>query len=383
MQPQTQVPSTTSSLDQDAVNLAKAIRQTESGGNFTAKGKSGEFGAYQYTKPTWQQDASAYLEKPIPLEQATPEQQNEVAYKKIKSLKDKGYNVGQIASIWNSGKPDAYLDSSYTGTNSSGAKYDVPAYAKSVATAYQTIKGGGQVTTDPNNPSSVPQFPLTTQKDIQNPTADNYHTGTLGTNPGDSTYGKLIDNDITRGIMSVFPGAKLGNAIGNSVSGLVQGVKTGSLAPIAEAGNENNKNISGIIGDTVKSVATPTAILAGGEALKGISSYLGKGSTLAKPVIKTILESAIGPGETISNLSRQEAINTLGNYLKEMSVSESGGKTEQLILQALKELNPTLIEKQNLLAKLVKGGLSLAGQTALFNALGSKLGGLVHGVITK
>lgn len=66
-----------------------------------------------------------------------------------------------------------------------------------------------------------------------------------------------------------------------------------------------------------------------------------------------------------------------------MSVSESGGKTEQLILQALKELNPTLIEKQNLLAKLVKGGLSLAGQTALFNALGSKLGGLVHGVITK
>ncbi len=141
-------------LDPGAVNLAKAIRQTESGGNFNAVGKSGEYGAYQFTKGTWDTAAKKYGVT-AQYNQATPEQQNEVAYKQIKDWKDQGYNVGQIASLWNSGKPDAYLDTSYTGTNKYGAKFDVPAYAKSVATAYQTIKGGGNVGIDPNNPSSV------------------------------------------------------------------------------------------------------------------------------------------------------------------------------------------------------------------------------------
>lgn len=146
--------STPGSLDQDAVNLVKAIRQTESGGNFSARGKSGELGAYQYTQPTW----DTYSKKHgvnVPLEQATPEQQNEVTYKQIKEWKDSGYNPGQIASMWNSGKPDAYLDKGYKGTNKLGIAYDVPKYAESVAKAYQTIKQGGQVGADPNNPSST------------------------------------------------------------------------------------------------------------------------------------------------------------------------------------------------------------------------------------
>lgn len=155
MQPQTpQAQSGASSLDPQAVNLAKAIRQTESGGNFQARGKSGEYGAYQFTKPTW----DAYAKKHginVPLEQATPEQQNEVAYKQIKEWKDQGMNVGQIASMWNSGKPDAYLDQNYRGVNKMGVTYDVPAYAKSVATAYQALKSGQEVGVDPNNPSST------------------------------------------------------------------------------------------------------------------------------------------------------------------------------------------------------------------------------------
>lgn len=155
----TTLPSSTSNgLDPDAVNLAKAIRQTESGGNFQARGKSGEYGAYQFTKPTW----DAYAPKHgvnVPIEQATPDQQNEVAYKQIKEWKDQGLNVGQISSLWNSGKPDAYLDPNYKGVNQkTGVYFDVPAYAKSVATAYQTLKNGGQAQIDPNNPSSTGGF---------------------------------------------------------------------------------------------------------------------------------------------------------------------------------------------------------------------------------
>ena len=150
-------------LDPDAVNLAKAIRQTESGGDFKARGKSGEYGAYQFTEPTWNTYAQKHGVK-APLQQATPEQQNEVAYKQIKEWKDGGYNPGQIASMWNSGKPDAYLDPTYKGVNKQGAKFDVPTYAKSVATAYHTIKQGGQVNADPKNPSSI----ANTDKPVEN-----------------------------------------------------------------------------------------------------------------------------------------------------------------------------------------------------------------------
>jgi hypothetical protein len=134
-------PQNQNQLDPQVVNLTKAIRQVESGGNFQAKGKSGEYGAYQFMPGTWASSSQKYLGQSIPLDQATPEQQNEVAYKKIKDLKDQGLNVGQIASDWNSGDPNTYLDPEAKGTNSAGANYDVPAYAEKVANTYQGLKG--------------------------------------------------------------------------------------------------------------------------------------------------------------------------------------------------------------------------------------------------
>lgn len=150
-------PQGSSGLDPQLVNLAKAIRQTESGGNFTAKGKSGEYGAYQFTEPTWQKQ-SASFGITTPLQQATPDQQNEVAYKQLESWKKQhpDWNIGNYASAWNAGegKPNAYIDGN-KGVNKEGVPYDTGAYAKSVATAYQKIKQGQQVGADPNNPSST------------------------------------------------------------------------------------------------------------------------------------------------------------------------------------------------------------------------------------
>lgn len=129
-------------LDQDAVNLAKSIRQVESNGRFDAKGKSGEYGAYQYTTATWASSSAKYLGRQVPLETATPQEQNEVAYKQIKEWKDKGFNPGQIASMWNagSGKPNAYLEGN-KGVNQFGVEYDTQAYATKVAQEYQKMKG--------------------------------------------------------------------------------------------------------------------------------------------------------------------------------------------------------------------------------------------------
>lgn len=131
-------------LDQDAVNLAKAIRQVESNKDPKARGASGEFGYYQFMPQTWASSSKAFLGRDVPIEQATPEEQNEVAYKQIKQWKDAGYNPGQIASMWNAGpgKPNAYIDGN-KGVNEHGVEYDTKAYAENVAKTYQQIKGSG------------------------------------------------------------------------------------------------------------------------------------------------------------------------------------------------------------------------------------------------
>lgn len=145
-------------LDPGVVTLTKAIRQVESNGNFQAKGKTGEYGAYQFMGPTWNAMSSKFGIN-VPLEQATPQQQNEVAYKQIKEWKDAGHNVGQIASMWNAGpgNPDAYLNGN-KGTNSKGVGFDTGLYAQRVATTYQQLKGVDPSTL-PTNSSTVPPAP--------------------------------------------------------------------------------------------------------------------------------------------------------------------------------------------------------------------------------
>lgn len=166
-------------LDPSIVNLTKAIRQTESGGNFQAKGASGEYGAYQFTPDTWNAKSTKYGVN-VPLNQATPEQQNEVAYKQISDWKSQGYNVGQIASMWNAGegKPNAYLDGN-SGINKYGVSYDTAAYAKKVATAYQQFKGQ-----TPQNNQTTP--PPTADTQDQSPSVGGFLSNTV------SSFGNLL-----------------------------------------------------------------------------------------------------------------------------------------------------------------------------------------------
>ena len=290
-------------LDQDAVNLAKAIRQTESGGNFTARGKSGEYGAYQYT----------------------PEQQNEVAYKKIKELKDAGHNVGEIASIWNSGKPDAYLDTSYTGTNKHGAKFDVPAYAKSVATAYHTIKAGGTPSIDKNNPSSTlnpenqePGFFKELGSDVSN------RLGQLSKAVTDTTSGKI--NPLSGIIQSAGAlGGGLGDIAGNVIThtpvvgdivkgfgGLI-GKGVGKLAQ-TEAGQ---KTIGAAQEFAQKHPELAADIGAGGDVLSGVAAFEGAGA------LKKGLISAAGKAAGKDALSG--IVESLSPEIETMEEGQKGG----------------------------------------------------------
>lgn len=150
MEPSTQTYNDPQVAEQ-AKNMTKAIFQTESGGNFNAKGKSGEHGAAQWMPETWKAHAKDVLGD----ENAamTPENQSVVAQGTIRKLIGQGKNAAQIAAIWNSGSDENWEHK--VGKNSKGVEYNVPKYVKSVTDAYQTIKSGGQANADPNNPSSV------------------------------------------------------------------------------------------------------------------------------------------------------------------------------------------------------------------------------------
>lgn len=418
-------------LDPDIVNLAKATRQYESGNDPTKKGGSGEYGYYQYIPGTWASQSKAAGIN-VPLQEATPEQQNEVWYKWAKAKKDAGNNVGQILSMQNAGegKPNAYIDGN-SGTNKYGIKYDTADYAKKVATIYQQIKAQSDNTSpnlgNGNSNSDTSSAPQTFEDYLkQNPPGSQPETNNSAlqagnpTTPGNTTIGNAVA-DLT-------PGSKLAQGAGyglaaatGSQKGLInaqnqgidiQGKLLQQLKSEKAKGKDTTKlesalkNLGIDIGneggqvsdigtggiknsDVTKSAAglaaLPVASYLGGALSGGGIMNEGKGlitgalsktssSVLANPTITRILESTLGKGETVANLSRQDAINALGNTLKEMSVSESGGKTEQLVLKALQELNPTLSEKVSLGSKIAK----LLGGAAKTAIAGTILGGAIN-----
>lgn len=131
-----------SGLDPQLVTLAKSLRQVESGGNFAAKGASGEYGGYQFMPTTWAENAPRFGVT-TPLEQASPADQNKVAYMQLSEWKQQHpeWNIGNFASAWNAGpgKPNAYREN-YKGVNAQGVAYDTPGYAARVAQNYQQFK---------------------------------------------------------------------------------------------------------------------------------------------------------------------------------------------------------------------------------------------------
>jgi len=117
------------------------------------------------------------------------------------------------------------------------------------------------------------------------------HSGTLGTNPNDSIYGKILDNSITRGIQDIMPGEKVGQAIG-TLGGLgVTAVKE-KLGMVPE-GSTSMYDTSApspkqVIGDAAMMLLTPQSL--GGKTL-------GTGGKIA-----TDLLNSAKANPTVSNL---------------------------------------------------------------------------------
>lgn len=132
-------------IDPQVKNLVSAIGKAETGNPtpdaYTKKGASGEYGRYQFMPETWKLWAKEQLgDENAPM---TVENQNKVAYNKVKAWKDQGLSPAQIASKWNSGDENAYKTQT-PGKNSLGVSYDTPSYALKVSNYYKELSQGTQ-----------------------------------------------------------------------------------------------------------------------------------------------------------------------------------------------------------------------------------------------
>ena len=97
----------------------------ESGGKCAVRGKSGEYGCFQFMASTW-----SYWSK-VAIGYVAPQTEiNErcVALYKIQQHLNEGYSDAAIARIWNQGNAGQCV----RGTNKWGVKYDSCAYERKV-----------------------------------------------------------------------------------------------------------------------------------------------------------------------------------------------------------------------------------------------------------
>ena len=141
---------TNSSENSDQVNaMLTAIKMNE-GGNYTAHGANGEYGAYQMLPATFNSWAKqAGLGSNIPM---TQENQDAVARWRITDWTNKGYFPEQELAGWNTGNPYANWKN-MVGRNSQGIPYNVPAYVNKGMGNYNNLLGNSSGNSLSNNNS--------------------------------------------------------------------------------------------------------------------------------------------------------------------------------------------------------------------------------------
>lgn len=201
-------------FDPTALTLTKAIAMQEGGGQFLPyTNKSGDEpdappgtagGRYQFTADTWKNYAQQVLGDPnAPM---TPENQNKVAYTKVKQWLDSGKTPAQASSMWNAGEgaPDAWKP----GTVQKNG--DTPDYVKNVQKYAQQLTGGQTSLLQGSQNQPQQDNPL-----LQQPN-DN---SALSAKIAALTQGSAQDSS-NGGVLSDLSQGKYGAAAGDAVKGV-------------------------------------------------------------------------------------------------------------------------------------------------------------------
>lgn len=316
-----QDPNVPQGLDPTAFYLTKAIRQTETGGSdkaYTTPGKSGEYGAYQYTPETWAGDSQKYLGQSVDLKSATPEQQNQVAYSKVSDLLKQGHSQSQVASIWNSGNADP--NKVGTGVNKYGQKYDVPGYINKVKNNYLSYSQG-------NGESNTGGYV----------TSANIESGPDEVQPQNKD---LLDKagDISKSILDFTGGNKIADYAGTKLGYMYEKAK-------GLFGGQDNSKYYDTSTPSEGSVLLDMAQLGGtigtlGMAGSALDTAIYGGKALASPVVKTLLTDSGISASDFGELTNAQKLDAL------IKAGAGGSPSEKMVIeQAVKQLTPSVMRE--------------------------------------
>ena len=244
-------------IDKKVKNLVMAMGRVESPGEgikpYSAKGASGEYGRYQFMPTTWKL-WSKEAGVSSPHLKASPEEQNRVAYFKVKQFKDAGLNPAEIASKWNSGDSQAYKKN-HRGVNAGGVNFDTPNHVRKVSAEYQNILA------EQNQAIPPPPPPLGGSYQAP-PTVKPFEPGQpfIQSDPAEEMYLNKVGQSLNRsaeGVGGAFNRSLSGQI--NPASGVLQG--TGAAA--------------GLVGDVLDDSLTSLPVV--GKAYETVTDFVGKG----------------------------------------------------------------------------------------------------------
>lgn len=175
-----------------AKSIANAIKQVESGGNYNAKGASGEKGAYQFMPATWESWSREYAREALGVDtplSMSKSNQDFVAEFKIQQWLDQGLTPQQIAAKWNSGSEVGWENK--VGVNSKGVKYDVPGYVSKVIGALSS-QAGVSITNNNVADISVEKIVSSYTDEMKNRTLQSVDELMSQVNPYTVGFGTLI-----------------------------------------------------------------------------------------------------------------------------------------------------------------------------------------------
>lgn len=298
--------------DQQAIALAKAIRQHETG-NRPVAGQTGELPSrYQFIPSTWKSEAGRILGDPnAPL---TLENENRVAYVRIKEWKDKGYTPKQIASMWNSGNPDPYakgnkgVGASSTNPN---VQFNVPKYVESVYANYQKFKPVQQPVIE--TPTAQP---VEEKKSLLSRAGSFIKQDILGGGVQGETN---LAGDIFRSTVGSRSAAGVGQEVAKNLYSLVSG---GSYEKEATALSESQAGLADQTTKLIKSLPSITDPIRRANLQKLVKENL---DTLAKSNItyKDLVETT-GALETPKESAKQYGTSAANAILTKFTGSGSG-----------------------------------------------------------
>lgn len=292
-------------IDPQVKNLVTAIGRVETGTSsnpYQAVGKSGEYGRYQFMPDTWKQWAPEAGVN-TPLQQASIEDQNKVAYYKVKQLKDQGLNPAQIASLWNSGDPNAYKEN-HVGVNAQGVSYNTPSYVQKVSREYQNLSNQAAVA------SRTPQQPtMNMQQPEQTPAAAPLTAGITGFLPGVASD---LSSRLKQGAGAVgkFAQGALSGDLGQAGSGILQTFGAGA----------------GALGDVIgRTIETVPGVIQGEQALGGLVGKVLNTQT-GKAIVNDYQNWAQENPETAQNIGAVLNIASAIPIFKSLSLAGKAGE---------------------------------------------------------